>query len=51
MTDQTKRIIYKQDNDVIAIIVPAINWPYHDDNTLYAMISSRFQGKLQCLKH
>ena len=25
MTDQTKRIIYKQDNDVIAIIVPAIN--------------------------
>ena len=25
MTDQTKRIIYKQDNGVIAIIVPAIN--------------------------
>mgnify|MGYP003151010403 FL=1 len=25
MADQTKRIIYKQDNGVIAIIVPAIN--------------------------
>ena len=25
MADQTKRIIYKQDNGVIAIIIPAIN--------------------------